>query len=301
MVEAEARVRQTDNALAENTVAWGLTYRSRLEGRVDAARAMLVSVRDRFLDLGSAVNAYSVELSLAYLAWWSIGDYSSMAVHFRAMRRLAAGFMPRRLLWEQAAVAYEDLLDERARPMLVAALEQGVREPAARVGAAGTVLKLRIRLALLDANPGAPQSTVAVLKDLACDPVAQSDWTVLSEIEMAIALLWARAGQWDEAEHALKAMTPGDAGESDLQVRERLAEVLLSAVQVGKGTAIDPKEVWMRAANAGPGRLTNIAGTFLASQGLPALPSAPDHAARGTVLPHEALFARQTAALLGVG
>lgn len=284
----------TGNVQAVLLVDWAKSYVHRSTGQVEAARATLETVRDRFLELGSVANAYSVEMSLAHLAWWSVGDFAALSAHLRAARRIAAGFLAARLELVQAEASYEALLDERARAPMVRALNLAAHSPEL----ADHVLTLQIRLALLDSEPEQPARTVVRLRALRDEALRRQDRTAVSEIEVAITLLWARAGCWREAEQMLDSVSALDADHPDAEIRQRLVTLLRMAVASALGSAKDAEVVWRAALSDGPGRLSRIAAAMLVARGAPTTRILLDDAPRGSVLPHEVLLAEQVAGRL---
>ena len=110
---------------------------------------------------------------------------------------------------------------------------------------------------------------------------------------MAAALLWARAGQWQEALTVLDHRRPVDASWPSAAVRERLVQVVRAAVLRAMGRPVADLEIWRAAWREGPGRLGIIAAYLLEQVEGERVVMPPDEAARGVVLPHEVLFARQ--------
>ena len=181
LARADALAKRTGSPQAAMMVDWARSYVHRAQGRTEVARTTLESVRDRFVALGSAANAWSVEMSLAYLAWWSTGDFAGLARHIRAARRMAAGFLALRLDLIEAATHYEEVLDEGARQAMLRALELAV----GREDLAGDALSIRIRLVLLESVPGDPAPSVRELQRLGVEAAERQDFASMSESNMA--------------------------------------------------------------------------------------------------------------------
>ena len=290
--EARSRAQRARCALALLLVDWGQSYVYREGGRIDAARATLQAVRDRTIELGSIANAYAVELSLAYLAWWAHGDFVGLVRHIRAARSIAAGFQNTPLDYDLAAAQYEALLDERARPMLIDVL--GRRAASVPESA---VLLAEVRLVLLDAQEDSSLRSVERLARLRESAGGIQHEGLVTEITVAMALLLARSGRWALALEQVEQQVPPQA--DALSPRHELVRAVRAAVKLALGQDSRAEDTLRQVAAKGPGRLTNIACGFLEAAGVsPGLSAVPDHAPQGSVLPHEAALAAEVAASL---
>ena len=266
---------------------------ARHEGRLDDARDRLTDLADRYATLHAPINVWAVHQSLAYLAWWTRGDYAATARHLITAEGIAIGFGSSHMGLFVATTLYEAEPSERARTYLETALRESLEHESTPDRALA-----RGRLALLCLEQGRPQEALEKLQSqLDAARTEGRESATIEEFSVGVALCLQVLGRWEEARRELHEMPAP--GAPDLQIRRLLRHTLLAVVDFVTGSEQAAIALWLEAEQeartARDGRLVGIIHRFLhaAQQPCPS-PLLHDVSPAGAVLPHE----RRIAALI---
>jgi len=285
-----------ESPYADAVLSWCVSYVDRLDGRFEDARQRLLVLRDQYLALCSPVNAWAVECSLAYLAWWTEGDYGLMAQHLLAAQRLAGGFGSTHLSLRTAAVLYEAEPSHRARDWL----EQSLRDTLFAGDAPIDRIRARARLALFDAEVGELRSAIQTLDRCLKRCVQYNNTGLDDEVAVGLGMALLCVGSWRRARTVFADKCYEEC--EDMAKRRVLRDVLIAACDF-MTDGVSPTSRWRTAATfshgLGEGRLLGIANEFLHAVGeTPDHDALPNRSPRGAILPHERRLAAQVADLI---
>jgi DNA-binding winged helix-turn-helix (wHTH) protein/tetratricopeptide (TPR) repeat protein len=284
--EAHVLNQTIDSGMADAQIAWARSYVDRFEGRLNDARDRLSDVAERYVELCAPINVWAVHQSLAYLAWWSRGDYVAAARHLTTAQRVAIGFGSSHMALVAAAALYEAEPSELARSQLESALRESLdgQDPKGRTLA-------RTRLALLELERGNTQDALTSLESqLAHARLESEDQIAIEELSVGLALCLQVLGRWECSREELEKMpAPGDI---DCNTRRLLRRTLLAAVDCAAGRLQPAVDLWLEAEQEtyelGDGRLVGIIHRLLHTADQPCRrPAMHDVSPSGAILPHE--------------
>ena len=282
---AQLACAQMSSPYLDAHLSWCISYVDRLDGRLEDARQRLLDLRDTYIALSSPMNAWSVEFSLAYLAWWSRGDYARMSEHMLGAQRLAAGFGSTHLTLRTAAVLYEAGPSPHARKWL----EQSLRDTLGADIADRVRIRAQARLALCNIELGETTEAIQTLERCLQRSMRTGHIPLEDEVSLGLGLALQVTGAWKRAGAVFAARRHDDSEE--MMKQRLLCEVLTAAGDFATGgTAPTPcwRAVASRAHGLGEGRLLGVVQTFLRAVGEPLLHEPlPDVSPRGAILPHE--------------